>query len=264
MDILIAALPIILSLVILEGLLSVDNALVLAAMVKHLPEKQQKVALKAGLIGAMVLRGVCLLLAGLIISNPWIRLVGGAYLVYLMCSHLGIGEEGEEDAHQAKAAGFWGTVIAVELMDLAFSIDNIIAAVALSPKFWVVMTGVAIGILAMRFVAGGFLKLLDKFPILAKVAYVLVGYIGLQLIAEYTFHFEMNEMQKFGAIFGIIIFGVVYDKVPFLQKVLGPVFTWLGQVMGNIAELADSLILPIKKLIGLFTGLFTKKNGASS
>ena len=78
---LIAAGPIILSLVILEGLLSVDNALVLAAMVKHLPEKQQSLALKAGLIGAYVLRGVALLFVGFLIANPWIRLVGGGYLI---------------------------------------------------------------------------------------------------------------------------------------------------------------------------------------
>ena len=113
MESIIAALPIIISLIILEGLLSVDNALVLAAMVKHLPEKQQNLALKAGLIGAYVLRGVSLLFVGFLIANPWVRLVGGAYLIYLMCKHLGIGEEGEENAHTA-SGGFWSTVIAVE------------------------------------------------------------------------------------------------------------------------------------------------------
>lgn len=261
---LIAAGPIILSLVILEGLLSVDNALVLAAMVKHLPQKQQSLALKAGLIGAYVLRGVALVFVGFLIANPWIRLVGGAYLIYLMCSHLGVGEEGEEDAHQAKAAGFWATVVAVEIADLAFSIDNVIAAVALSPKLWVVVLGVFIGILAMRFVAGAFIKLLDKFPILAKIAYVLVGFIGVILVTEYFFHFELHGMQKFACILGIIAFGMIYDKVTFLQRVLGPVFTWLGQVMGNVAELVDSLLKPVTALFGLIVGIFKKKEGNGS
>ncbi len=258
---LISAGPIILSLIILEGLLSVDNALVLAAMVKHLPEKQQSLALKAGLIGAYVLRGVALLFVGFLIANPWVRLVGGGYLIYLMCSHLGVGEEGEGDAHQSKAAGFWATVAAVELADLAFSIDNVIAAVALSPKMWVVVLGVFIGILAMRFVAGAFIKLLDKFPILAKIAYVLVGFIGVILVTEYFFHFEFHGMQKFGTIMGIIAFGMIYDKVPFLQRLLSPTFKWLGQVMANIAELVDSLIKPITGLFGLIVGLFKKKEG---
>lgn len=264
MPVIIEALPIIFSLIILEGLLSVDNALVLAAMVKHLPTKQQALALKAGLIGAYVLRGVALLFVGFLIANPWVRLLGGGYLIYLMCTHLGVGEGDGDDAHQAKAAGFWATVVAVEFADLAFSIDNVIAAVALSPKMWVVVTGVFIGILAMRFVAGAFIKLLDKFPILAKIAYVLVGFIGVVLVAEYFFHFEFHGVQKFGAIMGIIVFGLIYDKVAFLQRLLGPVFTWLGQVMANVAELCDSLMKPVTSLFGLVVGMFKKnKNDAS-
>lgn len=263
MESIIAALPIIISLIILEGLLSVDNALVLAAMVKHLPEKQQNLALKAGLIGAYVLRGVSLLFVGFLIANPWVRLVGGAYLIYLMCKHLGIGEEGEENAHTA-SGGFWSTVIAVEFADLAFSIDNVIAAVALSPKMWVVVTGVFIGILAMRFVAGAFIKLLDKFPILAKIAYVLVGFIGIVLVAEYFLHFEFHGVEKFASILGIIGFGIAYDKIKFLQTVFGPLFRWLGQVMANISELIDSLLVPMFAVFGAIGKLFKKKDSAAS
>jgi YkoY family integral membrane protein len=257
----VAAMPIIISLIILEGLLSVDNALVLAAMVKHLPPKQQKLALRAGLIGAYVLRGVALLF---VIANPWVRLVGGGYLIYLMCSHLGQGEE-DEEARAAKG-GFWATVVAVELADLAFSIDNVIAAVALSPEMWVVVTGVFIGILAMRFVAGAFIKLLDKFPILAKIAYVLVGFIGIVLVAEYFFHFEFHGTEKFLTILGIIAGGMIYDKVPFLQTLLGPVFGLLGKLMALVAKICDTLIKnPIVWIFSAITGLFKRgKNGASS
>src|SRR5205823_11523228 len=134
----------------------------------------------------------------------------------------------EQNAHNGKVAGFWATVIAVEFADMAFSIDNILAAVALSPKLWVVLAGVFIGILAMRFVAGIFVKLIEKFPILAQIAYVLVGAIGLQLVAEHIWHFELNEVHKFAGIMGIIVFGLLYDRSTLLQKVLGPVFNWLG------------------------------------
>ena len=259
-----AAMPIIISLIILEGLLSVDNALVLAAMVKHLPPKQQALALRAGLIGAYVLRGVALLFVGFLIANPWVRLVGGGYLIYLMCSHLGNGEE--DEAARAAKGGFWATVVAVELADLAFSIDNVIAAVALSPEMWVVVTGVFIGILAMRFVAGAFIKLLDKFPILAKIAYVLVGFIGFVLVAEYFFHFEFHGTEKFITILSIIAGGMIYDKVTFLQTLLGPVFGLLGKLMALVAKVVDTLIKdPLVWIFSAIFGLFkSSKNGANS
>lgn len=264
MEVFLSALPIIISLIILEGLLSVDNALVLAAMVKHLPEKQQQTALKAGLIGAYVLRGVALLFVGFLIANPWVRLLGGGYLIYLMCSHLGVGEGDGDEAHGSKQAGFWGTVFAVELADLAFSIDNVIAAVALSPKMWVVVTGVFIGILAMRFVAGAFIKLLDKFPILAQIAYVLVGFIGVVLVAEYFLHFEFHGTEKFITIISIIGAGIAYDRIKLLQTVFGPIFRVIGRLMAMVAGVVDFILVnPLKWVFGGIAGLF-KKNGAQS
>jgi len=260
----VSAIPIIVSLIILEGLLSVDNALVLAAMVTHLPEKQRVWALRAGLLGAYLLRGLSLAFVSILISNPWIKLVGGGYLIYLMCSHLGVAEDGEQDAHNGKTAGFWATVVAVELADMAFSTDNILAAVALSPKLWVVLTGVFIGILAMRFVAGIFVKLIERFPILAKIAYVLVGAIGIQLVAEHIWQFQLHEVQKFGIILGIIAAGLVYDRVKALQTLLSPIFNWLGQVMGNLSELIDSLLVPIKLPIKLIGKLFHRNKKAES
>lgn len=244
---LLAEAPIILTLVLIEGLLSVDNALVLASMVRHLPEKQQKLALKAGLLGAYLFRGLALVFVSVIISNPWIKLVGGAYLIYLMCSHLGVAEEGEEEqaAHAIAKTGLISTIISVELMDLAFSVDNVIAAVALSPKMWVVVLGVFIGIAALRFVAGAFISVVNKFPVLEKVAYVLVGFIGVILFAEYFFDFHLTKVGKFASIMGICAFGMAYDKSTLMQTVFGPLFTWIGQVFGNIAELADSLFKPV-------------------
>lgn len=259
-------LPIILTLILIEGLLSVDNALVLASMVRHLPEKQQKFALKAGLLGAYLFRGLALLFVAVIIANPWIKLVGGAYLIYLMCSHLGgSGEEEEGDSPAAAAAkgGLLATIVSVELMDLAFSVDNVIAAVALSPKMWVVVLGVFIGIAALRFVAGFFIGIINKFPVLEKVAYVLVGFIGIILFAEYFFDFHLSKMEKFGTIIGICAFGMVYDKSSALQAVFSPVFGALGFVMGKLAYVAElamtPVTYPVKKVGGLVVGCFKKK-----
>ncbi len=235
-------LPIVGSLVILEGLLSVDNALVLAAMVKHLPEKQSQQALKAGLLGAYGGRGLMLFCASFILQNPWLKLLGGGYLVYLMVSNLGQAEEGEseEEATVAKG-GFWQTVLAVELADLAFSVDNVAAAVAMSDKLWAVMTGVGIGILAMRFVAGIFVNLIKRFPVLEQIAYVLVGYIGLLLILEEQGIVSANEMVKFGSIIGIIGSGMAYSQFKVVRTISNPLFGYVGVQFGNINELTGDI-----------------------
>lgn len=254
------ALPVIMSLVIMEGLLSVDNAMVIAAMVSHLPEKQKVWALRAGLAGAYIFRGLTLLFVAAIIANPWIKLVGAGYLVYLMFKHLGSRETGGDIGHakEHKKAGFWGTVIGVELADLAFSLDNVIAAVALSPKFWIVVLGVFIGIAAMRFVAGFFVKLMEKYPILGKIAYVLVGYVGIQLFVEDIYHVHVGELAKFGIIAGIIAAGFIYNASPLLQRMLGPIFRWLAAGMALVTELIHWVFSPIGHLFSAVGRLFKR------
>ena len=249
---LVAALPVIVSLVILEGLLSVDNAMVLAAMVQHLPGKKKQLALKLGIIGAYVMRGLSLAFVSFIVAIPGLRLIGGLYLIHLMTSNLGVAEEGEADAHSAAGKGFWATVIAVELADMMFSIDNIVAAVAMSDKLWVVILGVFIGIAAMRFVAGIFVKLIEKFPVLTQIAFLLVGFVGVQLVIEqFVPHFELTELQKFGGIMAIIVSGLIYDKSPFLQRVFGPIVRWIGEGFGNINELVEWAWKPFGLVLGI-------------
>lgn len=255
------ALPIIGSLVILEGLLSVDNALVLAAMVKHLPEKQSQQALKAGLLGAYAGRGLMLFCASFILQNPWLKLLGGGYLVYLMVSNLGKAEDGEsEDEVKASKGGFWQTVLAVELADLAFSVDNVAAAVAMSDKLWAVMTGVGIGILAMRFVAGIFVDLIKRFPVLEQIAYVLVGYIGALLILEEQGIVSANETVKFASIIGIIASGMAYSQFSIVRTVSNPLLGYVGVQFGNINELTSDVFAAKR----LFTepGSYAKEIGS--
>jgi len=136
---LIEALPIIVSLIIIEGLLSVDNALAIAAMANHLPERQKYLALKFGIIGAYFFRGLCLAFAAWIIENPWLKIGCAAYLVYLMCDHFhGSEDSTSADPSQIAQRGFFGTIVAIEIMDLSLSVDNVVAAVAMSPQLWVV------------------------------------------------------------------------------------------------------------------------------
>lgn len=181
----------------MESLLSVDNAAVLAVMVKDLPDGQRQKALKYGLLGAYIFRGLCLLFASFLVGVFWLKIAGGLYLCYLTYGHFSknvttIEEGATEDAPgwaqriklwaTAKVGIFWATIILVEIMDLVFSIDNVFAAVALSNQFWVIMLGVGIGILAMRFVAGWFVKLLGKYPSLEASAFIVIALLGLKLI----------------------------------------------------------------------------------
>ena len=172
------------SLVVLEGLLSADNALVLALLVRHLPSEQRTKALKYGIIGAFVFRFIAVLLATRMIYLWPFRLLGGLYLCYLTISHFREKGNNQQTDVATEPLGFWPTVVVVELTDIAFSIDSILASVGLSQELWVVYTGGVLGIIAMRFVAGGFLQLLDRFPSLETSAYLLVGWIGINMVAS--------------------------------------------------------------------------------
>ncbi|MEI6872283.1 MAG: hypothetical protein WCL08_08370 [Verrucomicrobiota bacterium] len=248
------ALPVIISLVIIEGLLSVDNALAIAAMARHLPEQQRKRALQFGIIGAYFFRGVCMALASWIIENPWLKIAGSAYLICLMCSHFAkrTGCGNAESEGSGVSGGFLATVLSIEVMDLSLSVDNVVAAVAMSPKLWVVCTGVFIGILALRFVAGACMKLIEKFPILEETAFLLIGYVGFILLFEILSDphggfqillgpVHVSALQKFIGIVVIMAVSLIYSKSPALQKVLAPVL-----------KLA---LLPMKLVSALFGAL---------
>jgi YkoY family integral membrane protein len=220
MDNPIPALLIVGNLIIIESLLSVDNAAVLATMVMDLPKEQRNRALKYGIIGAYVFRGICLLFASLLIKVWWLKPVGGLYLLYLTFDYFrkrAAKSKGEKDGileHEAEQIDkssnwlyratigwmgqFWATVVLVELMDLAFSIDNVFAAVAFSDNIVLIWTGVFIGILAMRFVAQGFVKLMEKYPFLETAAFLVIGVLGIKLVlAVYEHFFPETAATKF-------------------------------------------------------------------
>jgi tellurite resistance protein TerC len=211
---LLSAVPVIISLIIIEGLLSVDNALAIAALASGLPEKQKVKALRYGIVGAYAMRGVCLIFAAWIAGNAWIKAIGAAYLIYLMISQLrGKGDEGYGAA--VKARGFWFTVAQIEIMDLSLSLDNVVAAVALDRRIWVICAGVFIGIACLRFVAGFCIRLIERHPVLKTTAFLLVGFVGVLLLAELLlahFGYEIPSAVKFGGIFLIVAASLLYER----------------------------------------------------
>ena len=229
-------------LIVLEGVLSIDNALVLGILAKRLPKRQQGRALTYGLVGAFVFRVIAIATASYLLSWTVAKLLGGLYLVYISVKHfffeeekehLEVGADGqpvviddatgkpltaqraEEVAHahssvlayetpppaaKGGSAKFWPTVLVIELTDVAFAIDSILAAIAMvstvpkpagqrwHPKLWVVITGGMLGVILMRFAAVLFIRLLERFPRFEVSAYLLVIIIGLKLIADWMFN----------------------------------------------------------------------------
>ncbi|MDO8494223.1 MAG: TerC family protein [Deltaproteobacteria bacterium] len=205
------------TLVVLEGLLSADNALVLAILVRHLPEDQRKRALRYGIIGAFVFRFLCILIAAWLIHAWFFKILGAAYLLGISLKHLLTKDIHKEQSQTVKKMSFWQTIVIVELTDIVFSIDSILAAVAISSKLWVVYTGGVLGVITMRFVAGSFLTLLDRFPGLEKGAYLLVGWIGLKLALmtaqeEIAGFPHIMSAPLFWSVMAIIFFGSMFWK----------------------------------------------------
>jgi YkoY family integral membrane protein len=189
----IANLLILFNVFILESLLSIDNAAVLAVMVSDLPFRLQGRALKYGILGAFIFRGLCLFVAAWLIQILWLKIAGGLYLLYLVYGHFTPKKDTIEEGidknknklylHIKSSIGvFWSTVILVEIMDIAFSIDNIFAVVAMTNKITLIIIGVCLGIIAMRFVAQAFTILMKKYPSLENSAFIVIGILGLKLI----------------------------------------------------------------------------------
>lgn len=238
------ALLIILNLIIIESLLSVDNAAVLATMVMDLPVHQRKKALKYGILGAYLFRGICLLLASFLMKIWWLKPLGGLYLLYLAYDYFKSKKTvtKEDDLLEKKEKGiyqkimkwigpFWATIAMVEIMDLAFSLDNVFAAVAYVENvpepynIRLVVIGVFIGILAMRFVAQTFVKLMEKYPFLEIAAFLVIAVLGLKLFSSLFTHQYPNliiskwlDSEHTDLLFSFLTMGIFF--VPILTSLL--------------------------------------------
>ena len=253
--------------IFLEGVLSLDNAAVLGAMVLRLPDRelipwprvleplgrpmdrilgpQRRAALRVGLIGAYIGRALMLVLASFVIRNPWLQLIGALYLLKISAAELGrLGEEPTPKQVQARLIrerSFWGTVLTVELMDLAFSLDNVVVVITLSNQLWVVLLGVGAGIVTMRFAAGIFSGLIEKIPALGPAAYVLVFNIGIEFLLGEA-GIETPEAVRFGINLGVLAAAVAYSRWGLLQRALRGPFRALRRVF-FILDRAFTLIL---------------------
>ena len=210
-------------LVALEGLLSADNAMVLAVLVLGLPKHEQRKALRYGILGAFVFRTIATLLAVYLIRLGWVKLAGAGYLLYLVYQHFfrsggAASRRTPPRAHPAMGlSAFWATVVKVELTDIVFAIDSILVAVAMSSKTWVILTGGILGIIAMRLVIGRLLSLVQRYPPLVDGAFVIIAWVGLKLIVEYLhteghIGWEIPKTLSLGLIVVIFIVAFFYAR----------------------------------------------------
>lgn len=188
-------------LILLEGLLSADNALVLAIMAKHLPEEQQKKAINIGLLLAFIFRIGAIFIISYLFHVWQVQAIGAAYLIFISLRHL-LKKHNDEKEKKGKSYGM--TVAQIALADIAFAVDSILAAVALvvdlpntpmddiggmdGAKFIVIIIGAIAGLIVIRFAAGVFVRLLTKRPSLEKAAMLLVGWVGVKLLMHTLAH----------------------------------------------------------------------------
>lgn len=228
---------VLLVLVALEGLLAADNALVLAIMVKHLPEEERKKALFYGLAGAFVFRFLSLFIISFLVDVWQVQAIGALYLLFIAINHIvrklvfKKQEDDQPDTKDRKQSGFWVTVLKVEVADIAFAVDSILAAVALAMtlpntnlptiggmdggKFLVIFAGGLIGVIIMRFAATLFVKLLHARPGLEIAAFAIVGWVGVKLAVLTLGHpdvgvisYEFAHSSAWKLTFYIVLIGI--------------------------------------------------------
>ena len=211
-------------LVALEGLLSADNAMVLAVLVLGLPRDQQRKALRYGILGAFAFRILAILLAVYLIQVRVVMLLGAAYLFWLPYQHF-TGHAGATERRRPKTAApwlglsaFWATVVKVELTDIVFAIDSILVAVAISPKLWVIITGGVMGVVAMRLVIGQLLALVNRYPPLVDGAFIIIGWVAVKLVLDYLhgealIGFEVPTWLSLTLIVCIFVVALVYARL---------------------------------------------------
>ncbi|WP_185876764.1 DUF475 domain-containing protein [Blattabacterium cuenoti] len=203
------------NLFLIESILSVDNAIMLASMITNLQENDRKKAIKYGIIGAYFFRGLCLIFVTLLIKIWWLKPLSGLYLIFTGLYHFFLKEKKilfNNSKKIKKKDSFWKVILIVEIMDLSFSIDNIFASVALSENFLLIFIGVFMGIFFMRLITKFFIRLMKKFPELKNSAFFIVIILGVKLIfSSFKNHFFISEGMFSLLTFSIFIFPLFFS-----------------------------------------------------
>lgn len=171
-------------LIALEAVLSADNAIALAAIAQSIKEpKLQRKALNIGLIGAYVLRMTLIFAATWVVQYWQFELLGAAYLIWLVFNYFVTSDEDEDrEVHKLGFSSLWQIIPTIAITDLAFSLDSVTTAIAVTEETWLIITGGTIGIITLRFLAGLFIRWLEEYTYLEDAGFITVGFVGLRLL----------------------------------------------------------------------------------
>ena len=245
--------PVLASMAVMEVLLSVDNLIAVSAVAAHLPPQKRKLALAIGALGSYLMRIVALLVtAPLISSYAAAKIVGSLYMIHLMASHFTTPKQ-ESDASREVEWSFGKTLGMVLLVDFILNTDNIVAAVSMSKHLWVVCSSVLFGIIFVRLLGPITVRLVRRFSVLSDSVYVLVGWVGLLLMAETVSKTlkiaHLTDIQKFLALIEILLMTLIYDAMPSLRRVLSPFLHRVCLPLLRIINWPLSILFwPVRKL----------------
>jgi YkoY family integral membrane protein len=199
------------TLAFLEIMLSGDNAVVLASMARRLhdPDKQSK-ALNIGMTGSYILRVLVIIFGVWLFSNPIlgpaVKILGAVYLLYLTSDFFSSRELKDKDNLENEYT-FWNVVISITLADLAFSLDSATTALALSDNIYIILGACLTGVISLRFLAGWFIELIEKFEYLEAAGFIAVGLVGIQLLIKVLLELEIPELFNIGLIVATFVWG---------------------------------------------------------
>jgi YkoY family integral membrane protein len=234
----------------------------------------QQWGLTAGIVGAYVFRVIAIGLGTYLIQFWTLQLIGGGYLLWLGYEHF-FASAARVAETGAYGKGFWATVLKVELMDIAFSIDSILAALGISKRVWVILLGGMLGILFMRLVAGVFVRLIERFPLFRHTGYALVFLIGYRLVSEVDWVHFNNFFSYLGPVgvgililFTVVIWGTAQVRKARLRTVKSLIqltllilfFSWSGTKLKlHMSDLVFSIImLATFSSTFVFNGLYVR------
>ena len=216
-------LPLLPVLVALELLLSADNAIALAAIAREQRDPRlERRALNLGIAMAFGLRVALILLAQYVLAFPPIQLIAGVYLLWLCANHwYSSAEQVIEGSVESpsRSIRFSRTVLTLAVTDLAFSIDSVAAAVAISDQLLLVLTGALIGVVALRFTSGLFIRWLQIYPRLETAGFLAVGFVGLKLLVMMALPaLHPSELLTLAAVISLMIWGFSLRESPAVEE----------------------------------------------
>ncbi len=219
---------IIAAILVMDAALSGDNSIAINALVMDLPSKMRGKAIWLGMVLAAVLRVVALGFAAFIASNPWVQCLGAFYLFYLVWGHF-TKEECDDGTERKKKTCLVAVLISIGFLDLSLSTDNVIAVVAMSQNFAVIVIGVLASIAMLAVAAQVVRKVMGIYPSLERAAYIILAFLGVMMLMEHG-----SETVVW-----------IGDKIAGAKAIIAPLRYHIGEIgeIGGVAVIITGYVL---------------------